>query len=245
MQNPYESERVLAEYLYFHYPPDDAGPLPIPVGAVGFPRRVVAELLDGVDGLDRALDVGCAVGGTAFELARLARGVVGIDFSSSFIAAADELRRRGELECNVPVEGGTTSSHVARVRAGIDRSRVSFEVGDAMALRGDLGSFDAVVAANLVCRLAEPLKFLDRLPDLVIPGGHLVLATPFSWLAEYTPVENWLGGTELRASGWMTLREVLSPSFELEQTRDLPFLILEHSRKYQYGISLGSRWRRR
>lgn len=245
MENPYESERVLAEYLYFHYPPDDAGPLPIPVGAVGFPRRVVAELLDATQGADRALDVGCAVGRSAFELARFAREVIGVDFSSSFIAAADELKRHGELECQVPVEGRTTSTHVARVPAGIDRSRVSFEVGDAMALRGDMGSFDVVVAANLICRLPEPRKFLDRLPDLVIPGGQLVLATPFSWLEEYTPVENWLGGTRAQPSGFETLREILGPSFELEQTTDLPFLIREHSRKYQYGISLGSRWRRR
>jgi hypothetical protein len=41
------------------------------------------------------------------------------------------------------------------------------------------------------------------------------------------------------------LASILEPHFQLETEKDLPFLIREHSRKFQYGISLGSRWRRR
>jgi hypothetical protein len=31
----------------------------------------------------------------------------------------------------------------------------------------------------------------------------------------------------------------------MELETNIPFLIREHSRKFQYGISLGTRWRRR
>ena len=44
------------------------------------------------DGSPRwALDVGCAVGGATFELARSFEAVVGLDFSHAFIAAAKRL----------------------------------------------------------------------------------------------------------------------------------------------------------
>lgn len=241
--NPYETRRVVADYLAFHYPAETSAP--IPREAQDFALRVVDELADPASPVTRALDIGCAVGRTAFELARRAPEVVGIDFSQAFIAAANTLRDEGEIATRIPVEGERTEPFTARVPAGIDRSRVVFEVGDATALRPDLGSFDLVVAANLLCRLPDCRPFLQRLSDLVRPGGQLLLATPFSWLPEYTARENWLGGREGDAPSWDLLCKALEPDFSLELSTDLPFLIREHARKYQYGISLGSRWRRR
>ena len=42
-----------------------------------------------------------------------------------------------------------------------------------MNLPSSLDSYDLVHAANLICRLPEPKKFLNRLPDLVKKGGYL------------------------------------------------------------------------
>ena len=36
----------------------------------------------------------------------------------------------------------------------------------------------------------------------------------------------------------------LSQSFELLETHDMPFLIREHARKFQWGCSDGTVWRR-
>jgi putative 4-mercaptohistidine N1-methyltranferase len=205
----------------------------------------VTELLDSSAPAARALDIGCAVGASSFELARLVPEVTGIDFSSAFIRTAEELKRMGKLEASVALEGKRMQKFVARVPEESDRQRVVFETGDAMNLRSDLGAFHVVVAANLVCRLPEPLRFIERLTDLVAPGGQLLLATPFSWLPEFTPEENWLGGIDDGAPSHEVLADLLRPAFTLEFTKDLPFLIREHSRKFQYGISLGTRWRRR
>jgi SAM-dependent methyltransferase len=49
--------------------------------------------------------------------------------------------------------------------------------GDACALRADIGQFDAVLAANLLCRLPNPVAFLARCSDVVKPGGVLALVT--------------------------------------------------------------------
>jgi putative 4-mercaptohistidine N1-methyltranferase len=246
MSNPYESQRLVDEYLFFHYATfaEAADTLPVPSEAWAFPRRVVSELLDASAPIGNALDVGCAVGASSFELARSSRKVTGIDFSSAFIRAAEEMKCQTALQATVAFEGKRVQKFTASVPGDIDCSRVSFETGDAMNLRSGLGVFDVVLAANLICRLPEPRRFIERLADLVAPGGQLLLATPFSWLPEFTPEENWLGGTEGGEPSREILADLLRPAFTLEFTKDLPFLIREHSRKFQYGISLGTRWRR-
>ena len=82
----------------------------------------------------------------------------------------------------------------------------------------------------------------NRLIELVKPGGQLFMTTPFTWLEEYTPPKNWLGnGAQDSFNG---LRRVLEPSFSLDQKWDMPFLIREHARKFQYSIAQASRWTR-
>jgi len=246
VSNPYETPQLVSDYLFFHYAAfhEAAGDLPIPETAWGFAQRVVNELLDPSSPSSSALDIGCAVGASSFELARTIPRVLGIDYSEAFIEAAETLKNNSFLAGNVPWEGRKTQSFVARIPADIDRQRVHFETGNAIDLRRDLGNFDVVLAANLLCRLPAPIAFLERLPDLVAPGGQLLMATPFSWLEQYTPPFLWLGGQQDGPTSADVLQEKLSSHFRLEHEINLPFLIREHSRKFQYGISLGTRWRR-
>lgn len=243
--NCYESNDQLSQYLLFHYGSEEdiLGDMPGPRAGLNFPRRCVSELIGPMGRDSRALDVGCAVGRSSFELARYAAEVIGIDFSKNFIAAAQNLKEAGECEGSTVVEGALSATFRAKVPVGIECDRVTFEVGDAMNLRSDLGGFDAVLAANLICRLSEPQRFLERVPQLLKPGGQLLLSTPFSWLEEFTPRANWLGGGGRRS--FEVIKEILNPHFELQTTKDMPFLIREHERKFQYGVSLGSRWFRR
>jgi putative 4-mercaptohistidine N1-methyltranferase len=246
--NIYESDRLVREYLLFHYGSADEV-LPWsggPRDATGFAARLVEELLDisSLSPAARALDVGCAVGRSSFELARHCREVSGIDYSRAFVAAATKVGKEGSLAYDYVIEGDRTAHALACLPERVDASRVAFEVGDAMHLRDDLGSFDVVLAANLLCRLPDPRVFLARVPQLVKPGGQLLLTTPFTWLAEYTPREHWIGGRG-DVSCADALKELLSPHFELCFEKDLPFLIREHARKYQWSVAWGTRWIRK
>jgi putative 4-mercaptohistidine N1-methyltranferase len=251
VDNPYESERLLAEYLLFHYGRDEEV-LPYafgPVGALGFAQRLVTECFDvsSIPPDARGLDLGCAVGRSAFELARHCREVVGVDFSASFIRAANELRAHGSHPYRRIDQGRLSTVCLAEVPAGISRGRVNFEVGDACALGPDLGSFDLALLANLLDRLPDPRRCLAQLPALLKSGGQLVIASPFTWLEEYTPLENWLGGFERAGQpvdSFAALQNILSSDFELEREFDLPFLIREHERKFQWSVSHAGRWRR-
>jgi len=246
--NIYETDRLVREYLLFHYGTAEQI-LPWPDGpsdALGFAERCVSVLLDAaaLPQDARALDVGCAVGRSSLELARHCRQVIGIDFSSAFVAAAETIRTRGTLDYDFIIEGERMARASAVLPDDTDPSRISFEAGDAMVLRDDLGSFDVVLAANLLCRLPDPRRFIERLPSLVRPGGQLLLTTPFTWLEDYTPREHWIGGRG-DVSSADALTGLLSPHFDLRMQKNLPFLIREHARKFQWSVAWGTRWLRK
>jgi putative 4-mercaptohistidine N1-methyltranferase len=250
--NIYETDKLLAEYLLFHYgTPQEV--LPESLGssdALGYPGRCVSECLEvaSLPAEARALDLGCAVGRASFELARSCRSVLGIDYSQRFIAAAAALQARGEIGYRRADEGDLNTPLVARVPEGIDRRGVQFEVGDALHLRDGLGSFDVVLMANLIDRLAEPRRCLARLAELVNAGGQLIITSPYTWLEEFTPRENWLGGFEREGRISSTLdglEAALERDFELIEVKDLPFLLREHARKFQWSVAQASIWRRK
>lgn len=253
--NIYETGEALAQYLLFHYGsekeilPYDFGP----VEALEYPARCARlafsclEAGDWPGGL-RALDLGCAVGRSSFELARGCGEVLGIDFSESFIAAANRLKDTGCLSYRRVDEGDLTTQLAALVPDEIDRGRVSFEQGDACHLREDLGSFHLVHMANLIDRLPDPAVCLRRMQSTVVPGGILLLTSPYTWLDAFTPRANWIGGFECDGKALETrrgLEDLLTVSgFSLEHRQDMPFFIREHARKYQWSVAEATVWRR-
>ncbi len=241
----YESDRAVREYLLFHYGAADEI-LPWPTGprdALDFPTRCVRECLltERLHEHSRALDLGCAVGRATFELARHCREARGIDTSAAFIAAARELQANGEIAFPICVEGTRTLRSTARIPPGIDRSRVHFEVGDALALTPTNGLFDVVFAANLLDRVPKPRRLIETLATLVSPGGQLVVISPYTWLAEYTAPEEWL--CQAGRSTADVLAELL-PGFARQRRLDLPFLIREHARRYQWSVAEATVWTR-
>lgn len=71
------------------------------------------------DVLNRALDIGCAVGRASFELARSFDEVVGIDFSHAFVARCNEMKYAGLSNYVMPDEGELGLNKVARVAPDI------------------------------------------------------------------------------------------------------------------------------
>jgi hypothetical protein len=88
------------------------------------------------------------------------------------------------------------------------------------------------------------------MPKLVNRGGVVVLVTPFTWLEEFTVKGKWLGGFHDPVSGepiWSRdkLKEVMEGlGFEKIHEEQMPLVIREHQRKYQYIISEATGWRK-
>jgi len=249
-KNYYDSDHAISEYLLFHYGGHEHRIPGALADGLSFPVHCVSECLDAarLPQEARALDLGCAVGRSSFELARHCAQVLGIDFSARFVSVATHLRDNGSFSFSYIEEGELTRPHRAVVPPDIDRSRVNFERGDAVNLRPGLGLFDVVLMANLIDRVNHPAKCLAQLRGLLKPGGQLVITSPYTWLAEFTPRENWLGGfmrDGQPVQTFDTLKKILGPHFELSRRQDLPFVIREHARKFQLGFAEASLWVRR
>lgn len=244
----YEDDALLAQYADFHYgqPYFDVANFPAAVAHIALeltrdrPQR-------------RALDIGCAVGRTSFELARGGFDtVVGVDFSARFIHLADELTRHSRVRYALTDEGELQSfreADLGRVGLAESASRVTFWQGDACNLKEVHRDYDLVVAANLIDRLYDPRKFLADISKRIVPGGVLVITSPYTWLKEHTPRSQWLGGFKRDGERYTTLdalHELLAPDFvPLGIPRDLPFVIRETARKFQHSVAQVSCWERR
>jgi 5-histidylcysteine sulfoxide synthase/putative 4-mercaptohistidine N1-methyltranferase len=241
----YESDALISQYCHFGWGESYFGVPNYPLSCA----RLAIDYM-GQRPMRRALDLGCAIGRSSFELARSFQEVVGIDFSARFIQHALSLKETGVLRYTIPAEGELESYHEVRLGDfGLDAvaEKVTFWQGDACNLKPVFTGFDLVFAGNLLDRLYDPRKFLLSLHDRIEPGGLLILTSPYTWQESFTPVERWIGGIKRDAESVTTLdglREILIPQFRLIETRDVPFVIRETRRKFQHTIAEMSVWER-
>jgi hypothetical protein len=180
--------------------------------------------------------------------------------SAKFILAAKRLQIGEELTFKVPIEGDIVEKLSVVLEPGVDPNvlqRVNFFQGDACALseyaddKKKFGTFDGVILANLLCRLPDPVSCLNALPKVVNKGGVVVIVTPFSWLEEFTPRRKWLGGFNDPVSQTPIFSDeslkdtMVRLGFEKIHQQQMPLIIREHQRKYQYIISEATGWRKR
>ena len=113
----YESDLLVDQYLLFHYgTAEDQLPYSFgPRDALFYPIRCVSDFLPEIGTVNRALDLGCAVGRSTFELSRWAHEVLGIDLSHRFIAAANSVRETGRIEIRRREEGELVTQLTQRI----------------------------------------------------------------------------------------------------------------------------------
>ena len=246
--NVYETDALVAQYCEFHYGSDY-------FSVNNFPKACIENVMEQVRGKNietgKALDLGCAVGRSSFELAKYFQHVDAVDFSARFIQQGVKLQSSNRLRYTLPVEGDIVEyREVLLDKMGYDdvKDRTQFLQGDACNLKPELTDYNVVFAGNLIDRLYEPKLFLDSITQRILSGGLLVLTSPYTWLEEYTDKENWLGGIKVNGENFSTLDALklhLGELFEFEDARDVPFVIRETARKYQHTNAQMSIWRKK
>ncbi|MDY6929569.1 MAG: 5-histidylcysteine sulfoxide synthase [Pseudomonadota bacterium] len=246
----YETDAMVSQYAEFHYG-DEALRVP------NFPQAMAELAIDlhyrhGNGALKRALDLGCATGRASFELARVFDKVFGIDFSARFIRTGIQLAETGTIRYTLPEEGELVSYHersLDNLGLADTAQRVEFWQGDACNLKPMFDAFDLILAANLIDRLYAPRRFLETVANRLNPGGLLVLASPYTWLEEYTKRSEWIGGFKRDGESHSTLdglKEILDKNFTLvEAPLSVPFVIRETRRKHQHTLSEVTVWKRK
>ncbi len=244
--NTYETDELISQYLEFHYGDEY-------FGVPNFPTACIDALIPHVNTtkMSRALDLGCAVGRSSFELARYYQHVDALDFSTRFIRNAINLVEHGKVKYMVPTEGELTELKTFKLSAldlGDKVHNVKFSQGDACNLKGKYKNYDLIFAGNLIDRLYQPKQFLDSIKLRINKGGYLVLTSPYTWLEEFTDKANWLGGIKVNGENITTLDALkahLKSDFELVGSpQDIPFVIRETARKHQHTVAQLTIWKK-
>lgn len=248
---------ALRQHIHVHFN-SEADKHAVPSEALEYPKRVADVLINAVRSFSHsgpsfgsALEVGCSVGRSSFELSRVFNEVQAFDLNPEAIATANALKERGELPYTIPSDGEFSEALVARVPAGANPARVIFKQADAMCLPADLAPFDGVLLANIVCQVPAPKSLLGRFGgprSLVKRGGIVVVSSPWVWSAQRTPKELWLGGHEengKKISSVQGIKDALLPQFDLVDEVDLPYAIRQEARKFEYLLANTTVWRLR
>jgi len=145
-------ERLWGEHIHLGFYPSEKKNIDFRKAKVQFVHELVKW--SGIDKLpkgSRILDVGCGIGGSSRILAKYyGFNVVGITISPAQVKRAIELTPSG-LSCN-------------------------FQVMDALDLKFEDGSFDAVWSVEAGAHMNNKSKFADEMLRTLRPGGYLALA---------------------------------------------------------------------
>lgn len=148
--------------------------------------------------MKQALDVGCGPGRCAIELADKFDHVVAVDGAQEFLNMLDARKPK-----NVQSFCGDVSK--------IDKLKgVSNE------------KFDLIITANLLDRLPQPVRWMERIKGLLAETGILVIFSPFAWAEEETRVDEWLGGFRKDAEVCWSLHGVVKTAYPQLTLRQPP-----------------------
>lgn len=244
--NIYNTDTVISQYCHFGWGENTLGVENYPLACA----RLALEYMKDKP-KQKALDIGCAIGRSTFELARGFDKVIGVDFSARFIQEAQVLKENTVLRYTMQVEGELENFHEINLNKfdlEKERDKVFFWQADACNLKPIYKDFDLIFGGNLIDRLYDPKKFLESIGERLNNEGILILTSPYTWQEESTPKEKWIGGYKRDGENVTTLQgleEILGKEFTLVDTQDIPFVIQETVRKHQYTIAHMTIWQKK
>jgi ArsR family transcriptional regulator len=147
-----------------------------------FDDRVASMAIETLLPSDLVLaDIGCGTGSLTFELARIARRVIGVDLSREMLRQArDRAKQRGV-------------------------NNIEFRYGDALKLPLESDSVDAAFCVMVLHFLPDPARAIAELRRVTRAAGSIVVVdlVPHGqeWMREEM-AHRWLGFDETTVAGW-------------------------------------------
>lgn len=188
LANPYETEDVVASYLWSHYA-EFMGDDETSAAYGNWAAQMTPQ-----PGL--ALDTGAAVGRFTFEMSCRADFAIGIDTSLAFIRTARQLMRERSMEVSLKDEGLLRLRRELKLPENWNAGKLEFIVANALALPFRRNTFSLVSSLNLVDKVPEPLQHLREANRVACEKkAQLLFSDPFSWSTVAAPESAWLGGT--------------------------------------------------
>jgi SAM-dependent methyltransferase len=196
--------RNLSTYATAHWASDDS--------AGGFPALLGEAFALAAPPAGVCLDLGASVGRGTFALAAAgATHAIGVDLSFAMLKLPERARRTGRVTFEQRQHGVV---YEGRELAAPAAARVGFVCADVMNLPFATGTAGYALDINVVDCIAEPLVHLSEVARVIAAGASAIVASPYDWQPNATPLGNWLGGHsqrgELRGSPEATIRALLA-----------------------------------
>ncbi|ASK78734.1 SAM-dependent methyltransferase [Paraphotobacterium marinum] len=242
-ENIYETDTSVSQYIHFHYGPSY-------FETPNLMLKISDICKDNAINFNTALDIGCSVGRSCFELSKSFKNVTGIDFSARFIQTAYNILERSSIKYQLVKEGLLTESQEVAFEHSATKKDISFIQADACNLPEKIKSFDLILACNLIDRLKKPKQFLTSIHNHLNEDGILVLASPYTWLEDFTDKKDWLGGYTNeygeQVSSFFEIKNLLQHHFILiKEPEKIPFVIRETSNKFQHSYTEVTIWKKK
>jgi len=73
------------------------------------------------------------------------------------------------------------------------------------------------------------------------------LTSPYTWLEEWTKKEEWIGAKYVDGEriDTLTALKIVLQNYELKKTINIPFMLREHARKYQFSDAHFTAWKKK
>ncbi|WP_323669316.1 5-histidylcysteine sulfoxide synthase [Aliarcobacter butzleri] len=181
--NFYESDESISSYCDLYYGKDNL--------YTNYVDLLIPYLKDLKN--SKALDLGCCVGRTSFELAKIYDEVLGIDFSANYINIGVKLKLYDFVNYKIKKQDKTFEERAISLK-DFDlekvKDKVSFMQGDACNLKEIYKDFDLIFYSSLIDKLYYPKKFLEDVSRRINKNGFFVFLSSQNWFNEYINENN-------------------------------------------------------
>ena len=143
-----------------------------------------------------SVDLGCAVGGTTFDIARNRNSLtLGIDLNWPLLTIARKALHENIISYPHRIIGNKYKRYSTNVSFS-HANLCDFWIADALCLPLNSDSCGLAVALNLIDCLPSPKELLSAMLDIVCVDGGISLSCPFDWVSHATSQTNWIYGEE-------------------------------------------------
>ncbi|MFX4241738.1 5-histidylcysteine sulfoxide synthase [Aliarcobacter butzleri] len=181
--NFYESDESISSYCDLYYGKDN-----LYTNYVDLLKPYLKDLKN-----SKALDLGCCVGRTSFELAKIYDEVLGIDFSANYINIGVKLKLYDFVNYKIKKEDKTFEERAISLK-DFDlekvKDKVSFMQGDACNLKEIYKDFNLIFYSSLIDKLYYPKKFLEDVSRRINKNGFFVFLSSHNWFNEHINENN-------------------------------------------------------
>lgn len=197
-----------------------------------------------------ALNIGCKTGRSAFELAKYADHVIGLDFTARLIRLGTEMKENGYIRFMQVDEGEIISyAEASLADHALEQyaHKVEFWQGDISNLVAKFSGYDLILSIGGIEEAINPIRFLQDIHTRLNPGGLLIIADSYDYDPQVTLPQNRVGG--FRKDGepfgsFEGVKELLSHHFEIvDEPLELTRCLRINQRRYDLRLVQVSVWR--